>query len=179
MKRRIERSNEQRTAMLNGVSHDIRTILTRFKLSLAMIDETAESEPLQRDVDEMQAMLEGYLAFARGDGGELTTMTNLRSTFEELRSGAGRHGGHLSVEVKGDLNVKVRPLAMKRCVGNLVANAQKYGGNVMIAAAREQRFVTIHVDDDGPGIAPSIGNRFFVPSSGWTKRATRTRAARV
>jgi two-component system osmolarity sensor histidine kinase EnvZ len=163
MKRRIERASEQRTAMLNGVSHDLRTILTRFRLSLAVIEDSTEIEPLQQDIDEMQAMLEGYLAFARGDGGELTKLTNLRSTLEELRAGAARHGGCLSLEVKGDLNVKVRPLAMKRCVGNLVANAQRYGGNVVVAAGREPRFVTIHVDDDGPGIAPEHREDVFRP----------------
>jgi two-component system osmolarity sensor histidine kinase EnvZ len=111
----------------------------------------------------MQAMLEGYLAFARGDGGELTMLTNLRSTLEELRAGAARHGGRLSIEAKGDLNVKVRPLAMKRCVGNLLANAQRYGDNVIVAAGREQRFVTINVDDDGPGIAPEHRENVFRP----------------
>src|SRR5271169_2781529 len=163
MKRRVERAAEQRMTMLNGVSHDLRTILTRFRLSLAMIEDSTETEPLQQDVDEMQAMLEGYLAFARGDGGELTMLTNLRSTLEELRAGAVRHGAHLSIEAKGDLNVKVRPLAMKRCVGNLVANAQRYGDNVIVAAGREQRFVTIHVDDDGPGIAPEHRENVFRP----------------
>jgi two-component system osmolarity sensor histidine kinase EnvZ len=163
MKRRIERASDQRTTMLNGVSHDLRTILTRFRLSLAVIEDSTEIEPLQQDIDEMHAMLEGYLAFARGDGGELTKLTNLRSTLEELRADAARHGDRLSIEVKGDLNVKVRPLAMKRCVGNLVANAQRYGGNVVVAAWREQRFVTIHVDDDGPGIAPEHREDVFRP----------------
>ena len=92
MKRRIERATEQRTPMLNGVSHDLRTILTRFKLSLEMMDESPEREPLQRDVVEMQGMLEGYLAFARGDGGEPTSLTNLRTTLEELREESERHG---------------------------------------------------------------------------------------
>jgi two-component system osmolarity sensor histidine kinase EnvZ len=163
MKRRIERANEQRMAMLNGVSHDLRTILTRFKLSLAVIDDSAENEPLQKDVDEMQAMLEGYLAFARGDGGEATQITNLRATLEDLRSDAGRLRPRMTIETKGDLNVKIRPLAMKRCIGNLVANAQRYGGNVIVAAWREQRFVTISVDDDGPGIAAEHREDVFRP----------------
>ncbi len=163
MKRRVERASEQRTTMLNGVSHDLRTILTRFKLSLAMMEDSAEIEPMQKDVDEMQAMLEGYLAFARGDAGEPTAMTNLRAILEDLRSDAERRGARLSLESKGDLNVKVRPLAMKRCVGNLVANAGRYGENVIVAAAREQRFVTIHVDDDGPGIAPEHREDVFRP----------------
>ncbi|MBV8472216.1 MAG: two-component sensor histidine kinase, partial [Hyphomicrobiales bacterium] len=92
MKRRIERATEQRTAMLNGVSHDLRTILTRFKLSLAVIDESAEIEPMQKDVDEMQSMLEAYLAFARGDAGEPTAQVDLREILDDLRSDAERHG---------------------------------------------------------------------------------------
>jgi two-component system osmolarity sensor histidine kinase EnvZ len=163
MKRRIERANEQRTAMLNGVSHDLRTILTRFKLSLAMLDETPEIEPLQSDVDEMQGMLEGYLAFARGDGGEATAMTNLRTVLEELRVEAMRHGAAVEVEFKGDLHVKLRPLAMKRCIGNLVGNARRHAEKVLVAATREQRFVVINVDDDGPGIAPEHREDVFRP----------------
>ncbi len=163
MKRRIERATEQRTAMLNGVSHDLRTILTRFKLSLAMFDETAEAEALQKDVEEMQRMLEGYLAFARGDAGEATEMTNLRGTLEELRAEAERQGAPILVEAKGDLNVKLRPLAMKRCIGNLVANAQRHARTVIVGATREQRFVSIHVDDDGPGIASEHREDVFRP----------------
>ena len=163
MKRRVERASEQRTAMLSGVSHDLRTILTRFKLSLAVIDDSPEVEPMQKDIDEMQGMLEGYLAFARGDGGEATVMTNLRATLEELRVDAERHGAPVTVEAKGDLNVKIRPLAMKRCIGNLVGNGQRYANHVFVTALREQRFVTIQVDDDGPGIPPEHREDVFRP----------------
>ncbi len=163
MKRRIERASEQRTAMLNGVSHDLRTILTRFKLSLAVIDESAEIEPLQKDVDEMRRMLEGYLAFARGDAGEPTAATDLREMLDDLRSDAERHGARVGVEAKGDLVVKVRPLALKRCLGNLVANAHRHAQTIVVRAAREQRFVAIHVDDDGPGIAPEHRDDVFRP----------------
>ena len=79
MKRRIERSIEQRTAMLNGVSHDLRTILTRFKLSLALMENEPETADMQKDVDEMQRMLEAYLAFARGDAGERRRRSTSRS----------------------------------------------------------------------------------------------------
>ena len=92
MKRRIERTIEQRTAMLHGVSHDLRTVLTRFKLSLALFDETPEIEDLKRDIDEMTRMLEGYLAFARGDAGEQAVKTDLRALLEELRLDAERQG---------------------------------------------------------------------------------------
>jgi two-component system, OmpR family, osmolarity sensor histidine kinase EnvZ len=163
MKKRVERALEQRTAMLNGVSHDLRTILTRFKLSLALIEDEAEIEPLQKDVAEMQRMLEAYLAFARGDGGEAAAPTDLEAMLEDLKSDAERHGAAVSVEATGNLNVKLRPDAFKRCLANLVANAVRHGDRVALRAIREQRFVSIHVDDDGPGIAPEHREDVFRP----------------
>jgi two-component system, OmpR family, osmolarity sensor histidine kinase EnvZ len=163
MKRRVERALEQRTAMLNGVSHDLRTILTRFKLSLAMMEDQPEIEPLQKDVDEMQGMLEGYLAFARGDAGEATVSTDLRVILDELKADAERHGASVSVETSGALEMKVRPSAIKRCLGNLVANAQRHGDRIALQALREQRFITVNVDDDGPGIAPEHREDVFRP----------------
>jgi len=163
MKRRIERSSEQRTAMLNGVSHDMRTILTRFRLSVEMMEAAPEGELLLADIEEMSAMLEAYLAFAKGDGGEPTSVTNLRGVLEDLRIGSERHGAPVTLEVKGDLHLKVRPLAIKRCIGNLISNAQRYGHNVFVQALRENRFVIVHVDDDGPGIAPEHREDVFRP----------------
>jgi two-component system osmolarity sensor histidine kinase EnvZ len=163
MKRRIERANEQRTAMLSGVSHDLKTILTRFRLSLAMLEPTPETQELEGDVEEMQAMLEGYLAFARGDLGEAATLVDLGAMIEETRREAERHGAPVFVHAKGDLGVTVRPVAIKRCLGNLVGNAQRYGQRVEISAAREGRFVVIHVDDDGPGVPPQSREEVFRP----------------
>jgi two-component system, OmpR family, osmolarity sensor histidine kinase EnvZ len=163
MKRRIERATEQRTAMLNGVSHDLRTILTRFKLSLALLDNSADSELLQKDVDEMGQMLEGYLAFARGDAGESTARINIGSMLEDLRADSERHGAELGVETRGELDIRVRPMAMKRCLGNLVANAQRHADRVRVSATREARFVSIVVDDDGTGIAPAHREDVFRP----------------
>jgi two-component system, OmpR family, osmolarity sensor histidine kinase EnvZ len=163
MKRRIERATEQRTAMLNGVSHDLRTMLTRFKLSLALLDNSADSELLQNDVDEMGQMLEGYLAFARGDAGESTARVNIGSILEDLRAASERHGASLGVETRGDLNIRIRPMAMKRCVGNLVTNAQRHAETVRVSAAREAQFVSIVVDDDGTGIDPAYREDVFRP----------------
>jgi two-component system osmolarity sensor histidine kinase EnvZ len=163
MKKRVERALEQRTAMLNGVSHDLRTILTRFKLSLAVMEGEAEIEPLQRDVEEMQRMLEAYLAFARGDGGEAAAPTDVKAMLEELRSDAERQGATVSIEANGALTVKLRPNAFKRCLANLVANALRHGARIVLQAAREQRFISISVDDDGPGIAPEHREDVFRP----------------
>ena len=163
MKRRVERASEQRTAMLNGVSHDLRTMLTRFKLSLALLDNSADSELLQKDVDEMGQMLEGYLSFARGDTGESTARINVGSMLEDLRAASERHGASLGVETRGDLDIRIRPMAMKRCVGNLVANAQRHAERVRVSAIREAQFVSIVVDDDGAGIDPVYREDVFRP----------------
>src|ERR1700674_2195649 len=163
MKSRVERATEQRTAMLNGVSHDLRTILTRFKLSLALLDNSADSELLQKDVDEMGQMLEGYLAFARGDTSEATTPTDIAAILEDVRADAERHGAELRLQTRGNLNIPVRPIAMKRCIGNLVTNAQRHAEHVEVSARRDPQFVSIVVDDDGSGIPKPHREDVFRP----------------
>src|SRR6201991_5105734 len=102
MKTRVERSIEQRTAMLAGVSHDLRTILPRFKLELALIGNSPEVDGMRKDVDEMGGMLEDYLAFARGDSGEQARPTDMAQALEELRSDAERHGHAATVSFEGE-----------------------------------------------------------------------------
>jgi two-component system osmolarity sensor histidine kinase EnvZ len=163
MKRRIERAIDQRTAMLNGVSHDLRTILTRFKLSLAVLPEGPDTEAMQKDVEEMQRMLEAYLAFARDASTEQAAPIDMNALLLELKADAERHGHATRVSYTGDQLATVRPDAFKRCLTNLVANAQRYGKDISIEAVREQRFLTIHVDDDGPGIPPEKREEVFRP----------------
>ncbi len=163
MRRRIERAVEQRTTMLNGVSHDLRTVLTRFKLSLELFDDGPDAEAMHRDIDEMGRMLEAYLAFARGDGGENSVLTDMRGLIEELRSDAERHGHATTVSVTGETGVIVRPDGFKRCLSNLVGNAGRYGTRTEIVARRDDRFFTIHVDDDGPGIPADKREDVFRP----------------
>jgi two-component system osmolarity sensor histidine kinase EnvZ len=163
MKRRIERAIEQRTTILNGVSHDLRTILTRFKLSLALLKQTPEVEDLKRDVDEMSRMLEGYLAFARGDAGEQAVTTDLRSLLEELRTDAERQGHGMELDIVGDPMITVRPDAFRRLLFNLVSNAARHGEQIAIAANHETRWLVVHVDDDGAGILPALREEVFKP----------------
>ena len=163
MKRRIERAIEQRTAMLNGVSHDLRTVITRFNLSLALMDDSEDSDEMKKDVEEMQRMLEGYLAFARGDAGEPAVPVDMREFLDDIKADADRHGGSLAVGFQGDAIVRVRPDAFKRCIGNLVANARRHGTAIAIEGARDGRFLTIHVDDDGPGIPVESRDDVFRP----------------
>src|SRR5271154_714582 len=126
MKGRVERAIEQRTTMLAGVSHDLRTILTRFKLELALLGDTPEIEAMKKDIDEMAAMLEAYLAFARGDMGEQSAPTDMPAMLGELKVDAERHGHRASVNFHGQPEVTVRPAAFKRCLANLVANAGRF-----------------------------------------------------
>jgi two-component system osmolarity sensor histidine kinase EnvZ len=163
MKARVERSIEQRTAMLAGVSHDLRTVLTRFKLELALIDESPEVEALKKDVDEMARMLEAYLAFARGDSGEQSALTDMAALLEELRLDAERHGHKASVAFRGQPLVTVRPAAFKRCLANLVSNAARFASSIAIGAHRDHRWLTITIDDDGPGIPHYMREEVFKP----------------
>jgi two-component system osmolarity sensor histidine kinase EnvZ len=163
MKRRVERSVGERTTMLNGVSHDLRTILTRFKLSLALLERSTEIEALEKDVDEMSRMLEDYLAFARGDAGEAATETDIRALLEELKGDAERQGHQTELEVHGDPLVVIRPDAIRRLLTNLVSNAARYGDRIAISATHDARYLIVMVDDDGPGIPPDLREDVFRP----------------
>ncbi len=162
MKARVERTIEQRTTMLAGVSHDLRTVLTRFKLELALID-SAEAEAMKRDVDEMERMLEAYLAFARGDTGEQAAPTDMETFLNELKADAERHGHATTVEFRGLPIVTVRPAAFKRCLANLVSNAARHGSAIAITGDRDHRWLTVTVDDDGPGIPGHLREDVFKP----------------
>jgi two-component system, OmpR family, osmolarity sensor histidine kinase EnvZ len=163
MKARIERAMEQRTTMLAGVSHDLRTILTRFKLELALLGDSPEVEPIKKDVDEMAGMLEAYLAFARGDTGEQPAPTDIAALLDELRLDAERHGHRAGVAFHGPPEITVRPAAFKRCVYNLVSNAGRFASTIAITGHRDHRWLTVTIDDDGPGIPQHLREDVFKP----------------
>ena len=163
MKARVERTIDQRTTMLAGVSHDLRTVLTRFKLALALIDDSPETDALKKDIDEMSRMLEAYLAFARGDSGEPSAPTDMADFLEELKTDAERHGHQTTVQFHGYPVATVRPDAFKRCLGNLVSNAARFAAAIAITGHRDHRYMTITVDDDGPGIPPNRRDDVFKP----------------
>ncbi|WP_372690057.1 ATP-binding protein [Bosea sp. (in: a-proteobacteria)] len=163
MKRRVERAVGERTTMLNGVSHDLRTILTRFKLSLALLERSSEIDALEKDVDEMARMLEDYLAFARGDAGEAAVETDIRALMEELKSDAERQGHQTELTVVGDPLVVIRPDAFRRLMTNLVSNAARYGDRIAIRATHDARYLIVMIDDDGPGIPQDQREDVFRP----------------
>jgi two-component system osmolarity sensor histidine kinase EnvZ len=163
MRIRLRRSIQQRTEMLAGVSHDLRTPLTRMKLSLALLPESAETRELSADVGDMERMIEGYLAFARGEGDEEPTPTDLSEILQDVAAGARRDHANVTVGWQGDMNVELRPLAIKRCLTNLLSNALRHGSKAELKASRGRTSVEITVDDDGPGIPPDKYEDVFRP----------------
>ena len=163
MRDRIQRQIAQRTDMLSGVSHDLRTPLTRMKLQLAMLKDSAEIAELNADIDEMERMIEGYLAFVRGEGHEAPKETDLAGLLAEIVDGARREGAVIELKTEGDLRVAVRPNAIKRGITNLVTNATRYGKKVAIRAVRQAESIESAVVDDGPGIPAGKREDVFRP----------------
>ena len=157
MRARIERQIEQRTLMLSGVSHDLRTPLTRLKLGLAMLDDEAEAAPLLRDVDDMERLLDAFLSFARGDAPEDPEATDPRGLVGQVVENARRAGQDVTlVAAEGQQGgtAMLRPRAVTRALENLVGNAVRYGSRAEVRLVLTERSVRITVEDDGPGIAP-------------------------
>jgi two-component system osmolarity sensor histidine kinase EnvZ len=153
MRQRLSRQMTQRTEMLAGVSHDLRTPLTRMKLELAMMGDEPCTADLRADIAEMERMLDDYLAFARGEGGEQSATANLADLVHEIADDVRRKGtARIDVDVAGDLVAEVKRNALKRCIVNLVENAIKYGANTRLTARRDEDHIEIVVEDDGPGI---------------------------
>jgi two-component system osmolarity sensor histidine kinase EnvZ len=163
MRERIERHIKQRTEMLAGVSHDLRTPLTRLKLELALMPETPERDAMHADVEEMERMLSEYLAFARGQGVEAAEATDLSAYLEEIAADHARHGAALTRKIPKGLRVPVRRNAFRRMVVNLLDNAETYGDSVRLSARRTRSGIEIAVEDDGPGIPPEKREEAFRP----------------
>ena len=163
MRERVERQIEQRTAMLAGVSHDLRTVLTRFRLQLALIEETADVEALKNDVDDMNRMLEGYLAFARGDSGEDAVPTDIAGLLRDIGQESRVTGHDTETSFTGDPSVRVRPQSFKRCIVNLVNNAGRHGDHVVVFGRHADGHLTVTVDDDGPGVPFEEQEAVFKP----------------
>lgn len=164
MRERIKRHLHQRTAMLAGVSHDLRTPLTRMKLALAMQPDTPDIEALRSDVLEMERMVEAYLNFARDlASDEEARPFDLAVLVREIGEETRRAGGEIEVETSGDLTVTGQRAAIKRAVNNLVENALKYAGRAWLSAATSGAYVEVTVDDDGPGVPPESVEEVFRP----------------
>ncbi|HAQ33615.1 MAG TPA: two-component sensor histidine kinase, partial [Rhodospirillaceae bacterium] len=152
MQARIQRQINQRTEMLAGVSHDLGTVLTRMKLELTMLGDSSEAKALAADVAEMEHMIEGYLAFARGEGKENAEPVNVDRMLAEVADNARRNGAEIELEADTGVTITLRPNAFRRCLGNLLGNAARHAQHIRLAAQRRDHQLEITVDDDGPGI---------------------------
>ena len=163
MRERIRRQVGQRTEMLAGVSHDLRTPLTRMKLALEFLEESATLAELKSDVAQMERMVQGYLDFARGEGGETPREVDLPMLLEEVVANARRDGAPVMLAGPEAFAISLRPDAVKRAIANLIANARRYGNHVWVTAVPVKDGIDIIVDDDGPGIPPPQREAVFRP----------------
>lgn len=153
MRARIERQIEQRTLMLSGVSHDLRTPMTRLKLGLSVMEDVSEAEELIGDVEDMERLLDEFLAFARGDMLDDLEQTNPVALVRGVVDKSARAGGAVTFAAPdhgGD--VMIRPIAIERALDNLIGNALRYGERALVTVVYSERTVRISIEDDGPGI---------------------------
>ena len=163
MRDRIYRHIHQRTEMLAGVSHDLRTPLTRMKLELAMMEEDPSVDALKSDVEEMVRMLEEYLEFARGQRTEASEPTDISALLEHIVADMARQNITIALDEDKDMTANVSSQAIRRAVNNLLDNAATYGKDVRMTARNLGNQIEINVDDDGPGIPAQHREEAFGP----------------
>ncbi len=165
MRERIERHITQRTEMLAGVSHDLKTPLTRLKLALALLPDDADTGPMRADIAEMEHMLDEYLAFARGEGGEESEVTDLGELVHDTANAAAkaRQREAVAVTAPQHVMVSVKRAGVRRVLSNLIDNALKHGSRVAVTLSQDERLVEIAVEDNGPGIPESRREEAFRP----------------
>ncbi|MGD9650003.1 MAG: ATP-binding protein [Dongiaceae bacterium] len=163
MRDRLRRAVQQRTAMLAGVSHDLRTPLTRLKLQLAMLPPSPDTAGLQADIEEMERMIDAYLAFARDEEEEAPVAVELSRFLNDMMQDFQREGYYPQLGEVPDIAVTWRLDAMRRCLSNLIGNACRYGNEVVVSAYANANAIEIHIDDDGPGIPADLREEVFKP----------------
>ena len=160
MRERIRRQIQQRTIMLASVSHDLRSPLTRMRLELALLGDTEEVANLKRDIEEMEHMIDVYLAFARGQGEEASGEFDLATVIHEVASEAP---SPVEIQVTDSLPFVGRQGAMKRCLTNIVDNACRYGHRTVLEGCARDGSIIVTLDDDGPGIPEASRQEAFQP----------------
>jgi|TARA_R110001583_G_scaffold9186_3_gene43315 two-component system osmolarity sensor histidine kinase EnvZ len=163
MRDRIQRHLSQRTALLAGVSHDLRTPLTRMKLELAMQGMSPGVEALKQDVLDMERMVDAYLAFARGEEGEQAVETDIGKLLTDLVGEALRDGQQIDLHIEDNQMMELRRQSVRRCVANIIGNAGRYAANLSIRAGRRGNDFEVIFDDDGPGIPIEKREDVFKP----------------
>ncbi len=162
MAKRINRHLNQRAEMLSGISHDLRTPLTRLKLQLAMLEQKDVSDKMSKDIDEMEKMLNDYLHFAKTQAQEATSVIDLINLLNSLKNEFNDKSINFNYS---DSNIKLngRPSALKRSFENIIQNGLTYGGQVEINAYKGNKFIVVSIEDDGPGIPEEQYKNVFKP----------------
>ena len=163
MRDRIKRQVSRRTEMLAGVSHDLRTPITRMKLQLELLKENKNTGELARDLSEMEHMLEGYLAFARGEGEELPKEVDVVKLVKQVIEDVKKNGANISLSSEKRVLISLRPNLFRRCIANLIENADRYASAVSVELTVQVGFVKILIDDNGPGISEELRDQVFRP----------------
>lgn len=161
MNTRIRRQIEQRTAMLAGVSHDLRTPLTRLKLQTEMLKQNDDTKAMKSDIKDMENMINGYLDFARGADGEQSSFTNLSTLLQ--KTSAPSESIEINTDIEPEIYLMLKPLAIERCLTNLTNNAKQYGSKLNITLEKISDTITITIEDNGPGIPPEKHTEVFKP----------------
>ena len=163
MRDRLRRAMNQRTTMLAGVSHDLRTPLTRMKLQLAMMPQDPQARGFHDDIEDMEGMLEAYLAFARGEEAEQTSPLDLGQLLQESVTAAKVQNPDITLKLEDSIEATIRPQAIRRCLDNLIGNALRYGKKAEVTLLRRENVADIWIDDDGEGIPEKSREDVFRP----------------
>lgn len=163
MHERITRQIEQRTAMLAGISHDLRTPLTRMKLALSFLGEGEDVKALKQDVDDMERMVDSYLDFVRGEEREMGEPISLTSLVGKIVEKVRHQGSEIIFNQAEEIEIVARPLALERCLTNIIGNAEKFSNKIEISIEKHNGYCLIVVDDNGPGIPPELHEDVFKP----------------
>ena len=163
MKNRLQRYLSERTAMLAGVSHDLRTPLTRLKLQLSMLPNTQETKEMSQDVDDMENMLNGYLTFASGEGREDAKELSVKPFFTNLIDKFNRTNHHINLKIEKDMSIIGRPTDLSRAFGNIISNASRYATQTWIKISKRNDTVQVIIDDNGSGIPKNKRKEVFKP----------------
>ena len=161
MAKRINRHLNQRAEMLSGISHDLRTPLTRLKLQLAMLKQKEISEKMSKDIDEMEKMLNDYLQFAKTQSQENSTLININKIFESIKNEF--NNPNISIKDNVKIEMKGRPIALKRSFENIIQNGLTYGNKVFVDIQKGNKIAFITIEDDGPGISEDQYRNVFKP----------------
>lgn len=165
MRNRLRRMIEQRTTMLAAISHDLRTPLTRLRLSLALLPAGTDIADMETDIAEMEQMIEAYLSFARGEDSEPVAEVDLQALLADIAAKAANFGKPVWWQAEDNITLPGRREALRRAITNLVSNALKYGNAIWITLSLADLMIEISIEDDGPGISADRRERAFKPFS--------------